>query len=259
MILRRIARHVRDQNWTAIAIDLVIVVLGVFLGIQLGDWNDARKARAEEADLVVRLSAEATDAQRALAEYRAIHQDNAEQIVALVARLEDPAQCGEARTGEQKAQLFGVGDFPPPRFSLTTAAEAVESGRLALLRSEALQASVREIVVEMAFVTEQWRRYVPIKRDAEQVYLDAGLVQTAPLEQDPDRLGFYRDSMGDLAFRTPERLCGRPDLVALASNASLTQTYYVGYLDQIAGRLDAYAARLDAHRGRGRPSPDPQP
>jgi hypothetical protein len=35
MILRRITQHVREQNWTAIAIDFVIVVTGVFIGIGL--------------------------------------------------------------------------------------------------------------------------------------------------------------------------------------------------------------------------------
>ena len=42
MILRRITQHVKEQNWTAIAIDFVIVVTGVFLGIQLGNWNEDR-------------------------------------------------------------------------------------------------------------------------------------------------------------------------------------------------------------------------
>ncbi|WP_412061295.1 hypothetical protein [Rubrivirga sp. IMCC45206] len=262
MILRRIAQHVKDQNWTAVGLDLAIVVVGVFLGIQVSNWNDARKARAEEAALVGRLLDEAGDARRALAEHRAFHAGNSEQIVALVARLEDPARCGEAETNEQKAQIFGVGDFPPPRFALTTAAEAAESGRLALLQSEALQTAVREVVVEMAFVTEQWRRYVPVKRAAEQVYLDAGLVQTAPLEWDQDNRGFYRDVTGDLEFRTPERLCNRPDLAALASNAALTQAFYVAYLDQVADRLDAYSGLLADHaerRGGRRDSPPREP
>ena len=35
MILRRVIKHVRNQEWTAIAIDFVIVVLGVFLGLQV--------------------------------------------------------------------------------------------------------------------------------------------------------------------------------------------------------------------------------
>ncbi|XUU61248.1 hypothetical protein ACRAQ6_02960 [Erythrobacter sp. HA6-11] len=46
MILRRITQHVRDQNWAAIAIDFVIVVTGVFLGIQIGNWNAGRLEQA---------------------------------------------------------------------------------------------------------------------------------------------------------------------------------------------------------------------
>lgn len=42
MLLRRITKHVQDQNWFAVAIDFAIVVIGVFVGIQLGNWNDAR-------------------------------------------------------------------------------------------------------------------------------------------------------------------------------------------------------------------------
>ncbi|MEL6707146.1 MAG: hypothetical protein AAFP79_02600 [Pseudomonadota bacterium] len=42
MRLRRITQHIKEQNWTAIGIDFVIVVLGVFLGIQLGNWNQSR-------------------------------------------------------------------------------------------------------------------------------------------------------------------------------------------------------------------------
>jgi hypothetical protein len=42
MLLRRIALHVREQNWTAIGLDFCIVVVGVFIGIQMANWNEAR-------------------------------------------------------------------------------------------------------------------------------------------------------------------------------------------------------------------------
>ena len=35
MILRRVIQHVKKQEWTAIWIDLMIVVVGVFIGIQV--------------------------------------------------------------------------------------------------------------------------------------------------------------------------------------------------------------------------------
>jgi len=42
MLLRRVIDHFRKQEWTAIAIDLAIVVVGVFMGIQVSNWNETR-------------------------------------------------------------------------------------------------------------------------------------------------------------------------------------------------------------------------
>ena len=48
MRLRRITEHVKAQNWTAVWLDLIIVVVGVFIGIQVANWNDARTDRVQE-------------------------------------------------------------------------------------------------------------------------------------------------------------------------------------------------------------------
>src|SRR5688500_3387780 len=42
MRLRRITAHLKDQNWIAVLLDFVIVVLGVFVGLQVSNWNEAR-------------------------------------------------------------------------------------------------------------------------------------------------------------------------------------------------------------------------
>ena len=41
MILRRVIAHFKKQEWTAIALDFLIVVVGVFIGIQVSNWNAA--------------------------------------------------------------------------------------------------------------------------------------------------------------------------------------------------------------------------
>ncbi len=48
MILRRVIAHFRKQEWTAIAIDFLIVVGGVFVGLQVSNWNEARVAHESE-------------------------------------------------------------------------------------------------------------------------------------------------------------------------------------------------------------------
>ncbi|MEM7430564.1 MAG: hypothetical protein AAF351_01365 [Pseudomonadota bacterium] len=42
MLLRRVTKHVKEQNWFAVGVDFLIVVVGVFIGIQVANWNDAR-------------------------------------------------------------------------------------------------------------------------------------------------------------------------------------------------------------------------
>lgn len=41
-MLHRVIEHFKHQQWTAIGIDFVIVVIGVFVGIQVSNWNQAR-------------------------------------------------------------------------------------------------------------------------------------------------------------------------------------------------------------------------
>ena len=56
MILRRVIAHFRKQEWTAIALDFLIVVTGVFIGIQVSNWNEARSSSRQEGVLIAQLA-----------------------------------------------------------------------------------------------------------------------------------------------------------------------------------------------------------
>lgn len=60
MLFRRIAQHVKEQNWTAVAIDFVIVIVGVFLGMQVSNWNDDRVQAQSTERLIERIEEEFT-------------------------------------------------------------------------------------------------------------------------------------------------------------------------------------------------------
>lgn len=46
MILRRVISHFRNQEWTAIGIDFLIVLLGVLVATQVTNWNAVRQDHA---------------------------------------------------------------------------------------------------------------------------------------------------------------------------------------------------------------------
>ncbi len=48
MLLRRITQHIKDQNWFAVLIDFLIVVIGILLALQIANWNEARNNLVKE-------------------------------------------------------------------------------------------------------------------------------------------------------------------------------------------------------------------
>jgi len=55
MLLRSISKHVKEQNWFAISLDLLIVIFGVFMGIQVSNWNQERVGERQAEVLLSRL------------------------------------------------------------------------------------------------------------------------------------------------------------------------------------------------------------
>ena len=55
MMLRRFSRSLQQQNWTEITIEFVLLVAGVYLGIQVSNWNESRLESEQAADNLQRI------------------------------------------------------------------------------------------------------------------------------------------------------------------------------------------------------------
>ena len=42
-MLRGMSQASREQNWTTVLVKFLLLVVGVFLGIQVANWNTARR------------------------------------------------------------------------------------------------------------------------------------------------------------------------------------------------------------------------
>jgi phage baseplate assembly protein W len=56
--VRRIVAPIKRRRWSAIAIELMIVVLGVFMGMQVSNWNQVRIADQQAAIFTTHLKAD---------------------------------------------------------------------------------------------------------------------------------------------------------------------------------------------------------
>ena len=65
MILRKLADAIREQNWTTVILEILIVVVGIFIGLQVDGWNEGRK---KQQDIEVQLLRIADDAAVLIAE-----------------------------------------------------------------------------------------------------------------------------------------------------------------------------------------------
>ena len=88
MLLRRVSEHVKGQSWTAVAIDFLIVVVGILIAFQITQWNEARKAGEREAYVVAQLAADMRTIEQLAEEYVEVYRGKvaaADRVMAFVA------------------------------------------------------------------------------------------------------------------------------------------------------------------------------
>lgn len=168
MLLRRITDHVRAQNWTAIAIDFVIVVVGVFIGIQVSNWNEDRQNASRTQNYYSRLIDDLDSERRALLarlDYMAITDRYGQS--ALVT-LNDPSA---KRTSQFLIALYQVSQIWTYSVQRATYDEILSSGVAEAIPEPELRThlanfylnaeATRQLIVATTPYRQQIRLYLP--------------------------------------------------------------------------------------------------
>ena len=137
MILRRVAQHLKDQHWTAVAIDLVIVVLGVFIGLQVNNWNEARNERRSERTYLKRLLVDFDANVKTLETYVDGRRRDGQTLTDLAIALQDGGKAPSREALQEPLCRWFAAPLPPLRQG--TYNELVSSGALSILRDEKLR------------------------------------------------------------------------------------------------------------------------
>jgi hypothetical protein len=133
MILRRLTQNLREQNWTAITIEFLIVVLGVFIANQVTDWNaheaDKRRGSAYMQQLAQELQSDLAERERLIGYYNAVQAGAARANALLQQAAPDPR---ELVIDAYRASEYAYGES-----SRATWDEIIASGDVALIPNAA--------------------------------------------------------------------------------------------------------------------------
>jgi len=150
MILQRLASAVRQQNWSQIIIEILIVVIGIFLGLQVTDWNEERINLELEKNYLTKLHSD-TDQLIELASPSTLTSkligDNLKELSQLLIDNQDDADI----TKLQCNSLAYTHIYVTSIVSLPTLNELLSSGQILLIHNE----NIRRLISEFTLQTEK--------------------------------------------------------------------------------------------------------
>lgn len=141
MILRRLTTALRKQDWFTVAIETLIVVFGVFIGLQVNNWNEARTNKTTGTVYLARIAADIRSNDARLADTMETWREDALQTDIIVRYLE--GEPIEELTDWDVFQIiyYGAGwtPFSPNR---VTYDELISTGKFGLVADPALRREI---------------------------------------------------------------------------------------------------------------------
>lgn len=234
MILSHISRAVREQNWFAVAIEFVIVILGVVIGFQITEWRGEQADRRLEAYYLERLHA---DLVGTLDDYYNNAGWDDTQLDAEDVALNALRSC-TLDESERNAFVRGIifsGNINPVPLRWETADELIATGNIGLIRD-------LELRERLARVNGLYQRSRMIIEGARQDM--TALRPEIARQVDATQYSFSTDAIFDARFDF-DALCNDLAFVSAMSainiRSKLIITFTRGHLERIA-ELESYLA-----------------
>lgn len=145
MILRRLADAFRRQDWATVLIEFLIVVAGIFVGLQVNNWNQLRQERGEVEAALEQI---ATEAELLIARY----EENLEWLElqsernVLILGILDGAPVTPENQATFDAGLREVIRFPPFTLDIQSLEELIGAGHLSLIGDEKISTAIIDYI-----------------------------------------------------------------------------------------------------------------
>lgn len=147
MILRRLASAIRHQNWSQIIIEILIVVIGIFLGLQLQAAYEERQERAQEQAYLERMHAELVNVEDAFEDYRGQYVMYTNRFSELLEAIS--ISVNDIELDENHCRTIANSHiYIETAISLPTMTELISSGRLSTVSDQGLREAIANYLIE---------------------------------------------------------------------------------------------------------------
>ena len=245
MIKRRLRERLKQQDWLGVWIELALVIVGVFLGIEVANWNEQRRERAQERAYEMRI---AQDVRSDVADLDEVIRVSSVRM-ALLNRLLPNASGQPLPTGFDSArgrvtiervQRYDAKNGLSPGFSLfiLTPLDANRSAYETMISTGAIAATT-----DIATLRKIQNYYAAVDRE---IHFEVGL------EQNRDKLIDAERKAGISPVRTMsvEQLsaafAANPELLATAENYWLYTNRHLKLTRELQVQARNLAAYLEA-------------
>ena len=255
--MRRIAQQLKEHRWSAVAIDFVVVVVGIILALQLNLWAENRKDQALESVYLRRLIEDLAIEQKSMEAAEGFARARIEAVRWLDRLAADPSAAGEDPAKVSWAvETASWRSFP--QINAFVYHELQSTGRLTLLRSERLRRSLSE-------------HYAALQHDARvgedlaaQHRFDAataGLLHVDELEAIELVAGDYRQLKvaPERAFAVAQAFAQRPAAVAELPGLVQFHTFNLRVIAEMRKRANDIVQQIESSLASGSKSSSSPP
>lgn len=226
MILARLTRAVREQNWFAVVLEFVIVVAGVLLAFQVTAWNEGRQDRAAERAILLQLHEEFQELRAIELAYLARTAQQRRLIALWIEALEDPAPVDMARLRAIVLDFYDSEDPERSRVLASGPIHNVFTDPIGGERQPAASVVFQQLIAsgDLSLIRSQRLRAALTRRDVQRIQSVAALERNSAASNMPMSEGFLE----------PIFQAGSPDPVATL-DAAMARPAFAGGLRTFAG------------------------
>lgn len=149
MILARLSKAIRTQNWFAVVLEFIVVVAGVLVAFLVTEWRMAAAAGLEETRILERLHADIENVTNDRWDWAADRANNRDLLLS-AGRLLYAGEAGEL----SQAQCNAIAQshvFNSPSLALPILTELESTGEMDLIRNDGIRRAMSQ-----HFLSEGW-------------------------------------------------------------------------------------------------------